>query len=134
MIQSANEFVQLSEENSPRAVGEAAVCDEVWFEVIRSYPTFKEWVVQNKTIPTSVLRILAADQDAKVRFAVAMKNRCDEEILERLSRDPDEAVRARVAWNRKTPRLVLNRLSADPSELVRLAIRDRSQQSLQSDS
>lgn len=125
MIQSANEFVQLSVRNSPRAIGEAAVSDKVWFEVIRHYPAFKEWVVQNKTVPISVLRILATDQDSKVRYFVAMKNKCDEEILERLSSDPDESVRVRVAWNRKATADILNKLANDPSALVRSAVQDR---------
>ena len=128
MIQSANEFVQLTEENSSRAVGEAAVSEDVWFEVIRSFPTFKEWVVQNKTVPISVLRVLATDQDTKVRFFVAMKNKCDEEILQQLSSDPDEAVRVRVVWNRKASPSILEKLANDSSELVRSAVMDRSKQ------
>jgi hypothetical protein len=128
MIRSANEFFQLSEENSPRAVGEAAVSEDVWFEVIRSYPTLKEWVIQNKTVPISVLRVLATDQDTRVRFSVAMKNKCNEEILEWLSRDPDETVRVRVAWNRKASPAILEKLANDASELVRSAVRERSSQ------
>ena len=126
MIQSANEFVRLSEENSPRAVAEAAVSDDVWFEVIRSYPAFREWVIQNKTVPISVLRVLATDEDSKVRFSVAMKNQCDEQILERLASDPDETVRVRVARNKNTSPSILKKLAGDPSELVRAAVRDRS--------
>jgi hypothetical protein len=43
----------------------------VWLGVIRDYPDMRFWVAQNKTVPVSILGVLAADDDQRVRSMVA---------------------------------------------------------------
>lgn len=125
MIRSAQEFVELRTRNDARATHDEAP-EFVWLEVIRRYPDFKEWVVHNKSVPPSILRLLARDPDPRVRFSVAAKNKCSPEILELLATDTDESVRARVARNKKAPAHVLESLRDDPSPLVTEAVDSRS--------
>ena len=117
MIQSAEEFVDLRTKNDPEATHGKAL-KSVWLAILNRYPDFKEWVVHNKTVPVSVLRLLASDPDQKVRYAVAMKRKCPHDILEILARDEDEMVRARVAWNASTPDDILELLRDDPIKEV----------------
>lgn len=124
MISSAQEFVELREQNDPRAVHDGAP-EAVWREVLRLFPTFKEWVVRNKTVPVSILSDLANDADPRVRFEVAAKRKCPAKILEQLACDPDESVRLRVAYNAKTPEPLLEHLRHDPSGLVAKAVEER---------
>jgi len=124
MIRSAKEFIELRTNNNERATYDKAQ-KSVWLKVIREYPDFKEWVVHNKTVPLSILRILATDSDPKVRFAVAMKRKCEPTILEQLAKDEDETVRVRVAYNQKTPAHVLDKLRTDASRLVVDAVASR---------
>lgn len=124
MILSADEFIRLRDGNDERATHDSAP-ESVWLEVVRLYPDYKEWVAHNKTVPLSILRILAAEADPRVRLRVAMKRKCDPEILERLAQDEDETVRVRVAYNRKTPGHVIERLRRDPSPLVTEAVANR---------
>jgi hypothetical protein len=125
MIHSAEEFVNLRSQNDERATHDEAP-EAVWLEIIRLYPELREWVVHNRTVPLSILRILAADPDPRVRIAVAMKRKCSPDILELLARDTDETVRARVAWNRQTPAHILQSMKQDPSPLVADALMARS--------
>lgn len=125
MINSAKEFIDLRQDNDPRATHDLAH-EAVWLDVIRKYPDYKEWVVHNKTIPLSILRLLAKDSDARVRSVVAMKRKCDKEVFELLARDSDEEVRHQVARNKKTPRHILDWLRNDSSPLVAEAARGRS--------
>jgi hypothetical protein len=125
MITSAKEFVELRDRDNERATFDSAP-ESVWLEVVERYPAHKEWVAHNKTVPLTILRILARDPDPRVRFAVAMKRKCDAGILERLARDEDETVRVRVARNQKTPAHILERLRNDTSRLVAEALASRS--------
>ena len=124
MIHSAEEFVKLREEDSPRATLDTAT-KEVWLEVIQFHPAFKAWIVHNKTVPVSILRLLASDSDAAVRFAVAMKRKCPVDVLKRLAQDEDESVRGRVAWNAKTPPQVLEMLRHDTCKDVAKVVASR---------
>ena len=101
MINSAKEFVELREKNDPRATYEKAARG-VWLEVIHDFPDYKAWVAHNKTVPVTILRILARDADAQIRFWVAMKRKCPHDVFKRLAFDEDESVRVRIAWNAKT--------------------------------
>jgi hypothetical protein len=125
MIRSAQEFIKLSEESDPRATAESA--DEgVWMEIVRiASGPIKEWVAQNKTVPLSVLNVLARDNDARVRFVVATKRKCDTSLFELLAKDIDETVRHRVAYNPKTPLHILMSLRDDPSPLVSKTAKER---------
>lgn len=117
MIRSAEEFVELHKKNDPRATHDKAL-KSVWVAIIRRYPEYKEWIVHNKTVPVSILRLLARDSDADVRFAVAMKRRCPPDVFKQLASDEHDSVRERVAWNEKTPLEILMLLVDDPCDEV----------------
>jgi hypothetical protein len=116
MIETADQFVlfRTSEdiELYQRAANEPAT-EDTWQEVIRKYPDMRVWVSRNKTVPLSILEILSRDENADVRYAVAMKHKSSQDILQRLAQDPDESVRLRVALNPKTPKVVLEQLLQD---------------------
>jgi hypothetical protein len=117
MIATADEFVRLRGKNDERATRDAAP-EAVWMDIIRKYPDMRVWVAHNKTVPASVLEVLASDSDPDVRLVVAMKRKCEPAILELLARDTDERVRERVVFNAKTPVPVLEILAKDPSERI----------------
>lgn len=128
MIESAQEFVRLrtSEDASEqsRATHDCAP-EQVWFDVLRQYPDMAVWVVRNKTVPLSVLRVVARHADRQVRWAVASKRKLDAGLFAELATDEDDVVRKRIALNRKVPRSLLEQLAEDPSPLVRDAARER---------
>ncbi len=121
MIRSAQEFYRLRTSSEPkdytRAASEPAE-EAVWLDVIESYPEMRFWAAQNKTVPLSVLRMLARDEDSRVRSMVAMKRKLDEDSFVLLASDRDAGVRHHVACNPKTPIVVLQRLSQDPEPFV----------------
>lgn len=124
MISSAQEFIELRERNDARAAHDQAP-EAVWREVLRQFPTFKEWVVRNKTVPISILSELANDPDPRVRYEVAAKRKCPARILKQLANDIDESVRLRVACNAKAPEPLLEQLRHDPSSVVAQAVEER---------
>lgn len=124
MITSSEDFVQLRAANDPRANNDEAP-EDIWMDVVQNWPEYRFWVAHNKTVPLSVLRHLAHDADPKVRWKVATKRKCDQELFLLLAGDEDETVRARVALNPKTPVEVLRLMEADPSSLVRDALKKR---------
>jgi hypothetical protein len=65
------------------------------------------------------LRILAADQNPKIRESAASSYHTPEDVFEVLARDPDAGVRGQVARNEATPCDVLRILAHDESEQVR---------------
>lgn len=117
MIVSADEFVRLREINDQRATHDSAP-EKVWIDLLSNHPDMRQWVAHNKTVPLSVLDLLAVDPDPTVRFTVAMKRKASPEILERLAEDRDESVRMRVAYNKSTPSYILARLLRDKSEQI----------------
>ena len=128
MISSAEEFISLRSSDDPtnnrRATAESAHVD-VWLDVVSRYPDMKFWVAQNKTVPLIVLKVLARDEDARVRSLVAMKGSLSNELFLILSNDHDGSVRQRIAYNKKTPYDVLEFLSHDREELVAGPARER---------
>ena len=104
MITSADEFIRLRKSGNPeeyrRAAHETADLD-VWMDVIRKYPDYKEWVVHNKTIQIEILDELSKDKNPKVREEVARKRKINDEIFYRLASDEDEQVRYALACNSK---------------------------------
>jgi isopentenyldiphosphate isomerase len=82
-------------------------------------------VIHNKTVPLSILRRLAKHPDPKIRWAVALKRKLDEELFLELSQDSDEDIRRRIAYNQKTPKSILEILINDKSEHVAEAARKR---------
>ena len=65
------------------------------------------------------LRLLAADQNPKIRQAAASSLHAPIDLYGTLSRDADADVRAVVARNESTPCDVLRELARDDSETVR---------------
>jgi hypothetical protein len=124
MIESAEEFVRLRVSEQPEEYGRAAREEapvSVWLDVIARYPDMREWVAQNKTVPTDVLSVLARDPDPRVRTMIAMKRKLPVELQQLLANDPDEGIRIRLAYNAKTERAVLEHLAHDGSTMVREA-------------
>ena len=128
MIQSAEEFVRLrcsdNREEYTRAAHEPAP-EDVWIDVIDRYPDMRVWVVRNKTVPVSILRILLGDPDWRVRHALAQTRRLTAEMFAELAQDPDETVRRAIVGNKKAPREVLQTLASDAITLVAEAAKDR---------
>jgi hypothetical protein len=134
VIETAEEFVRLRTSQDPAEYRRAAhdpARIEVWLDVIARYPEMKSWVVNNKTVPIEILRLLADDNDPSIRRDVLRKNKVlgrngiDRPLVEKFSRDPDEVVRADVAGNRDTPRDIVERLAEDPSSWVHIRARER---------
>ena len=122
MIETAEEFVMLRDSSNEELYSRSALetaSEEVWLEVIDKYPDFREWVAYNKTVPNSILALLAEDEDRRVRSMVAMRRKAGPAILEKLSHDPEESVRMSVAGNAKVPLAILEYLLDDVSWVVR---------------
>lgn len=121
MIETADEFVRLRCSEKPelylRSVNEPA-SEHVWKEVIEKYPEMRQWVAHNKTVPNSILAVLAGDSDPSVRHSVAMKRVLEFSLRERLASDPDDSVRLAIAMNKKTPLDVLRKLANDSWERI----------------
>ena len=128
MITSADEFVRLGVSEIPeeylRAAEEEAPLP-VWMDVISRFPEMRMWAALNKKIPIEILEILACDESASVRAAVADKRKLTLELFDLLARDHSEIVRLRVAYNKKLPIHLLKQLSADSSSLVSAAAMER---------
>lgn len=128
MIHSAKEFIELRNSSNPeeyyRATHETAN-EDIWLEVLKDYPEMTKWVIHNKTVPLSILRILAKSVDSDIRRDVARKRKLDNELFELLSQDEDEYVRGSLARNQKTPKYILEKLVADPSEYVAEIAKER---------
>ena len=128
MIDSAAEFVRLRQSHAIeeyfRAANEEASIT-VWMEVIDGYPEMREWVAHNKTVPLTILEVLARDSDTRVRHTVAMKRKLNPKIFAILANDADESVRAAIARNPKAPPEILDRLCSDADVLVSSTARSR---------
>ncbi len=121
MIKSAEEFHRLRTSSKSEEYGRAAnePSDEtVWLDVTKRYPDMRFWVAQNKTVPLSILKLLASDDDGHVRSMVAAKRKLDLDTFALLARDADAGVRHQVACNAKTPSDVLRDLSQDEEPFV----------------
>jgi hypothetical protein len=76
VIESADQFVLLRTSEDPELYQKAATdsaTEETWREVIERYPEMRIWVARNKTVPSSILEVLSHDENADVRYTVAMK-------------------------------------------------------------
>ncbi len=115
-ITSSDEYIAMLDSEDTEINVQAAyvsASEEVWYNIIASYPEVKKWVINNKTVPHSILEYLANDPDDDIRRWVARKRKANEELLLRLATDPSESVRLAVAFNQSTPRSVLDILVAD---------------------
>jgi hypothetical protein len=120
MIVSAQEFISLRDSENfsdySRAASEEAP-NEVWLEVISSYPDYRKWVAHNKTVPIEILEHLC-EFDAEVRYFVAMKRKLPLQLFLRLAADTESVVRLRIASNKKAPMEVLDVLARDQDDDV----------------
>lgn len=123
-IESAEEFVELRQENDERAAHDDASL-AVWHAIIDRYPDMDFWVAYNKTVPVEILERLASSPDARVRVMVARKRKATPALLSRLATDEHDAVRAAVARHRSTPREVLEAMLEDDWAEVRSIVRER---------
>ena len=126
MIETAHEFVRLRSSENPEEYRRASsdpASEETWRDVITTYPDMVFWVVQNKTVPHSILELLACHVDSRVRSAVARKRKLTYAMFEYLSGDEDESVRLAIALNKKTPPGIVAKLVNDESSLVADAAR-----------
>lgn len=88
MIESASEFVRLRTSENPAEYHRGAhdvAPDEVWAEVITSYPEMAKWVAHNKTISVCIMEILADSPDDDARFMLARKRKCPHHLLRHLA-------------------------------------------------
>ena len=121
MIESADEFQRLRTSEDPAEYRRAAyeeATEAVWLDVIARFPEMRVWVAHNKTVPLSILHVLAGDEDRRVRSMVALKRKLDIELFTRLARDQDDSVRSTIAANPKIPHEVLVILSRDAEPFV----------------
>ena len=123
MIESAEEFKRLRESDIPEEYHRAAHEEagiEVWENVLAKYPGMAFWVVQNKTVPVSILEGLAKHRDSQVKDMVARKRKIPESLMLVLSKDEDWTVRMALTYNGKVTERVLNVLVSDDKECVRV--------------
>lgn len=92
---------------------------EVWFDIIERMPDMRFWVAQNKTVPVTVLELLANDPDSNVRDMVAKKRKLPESLQFQLAEDSDACVRTSLACNKSTTLQVLKILLRDTDAIVR---------------
>jgi hypothetical protein len=122
MITSASEFLALRSSNRPDEYNRAAqdnAPDRVWNEIIDSYPEMREWVAHNKTVPITILGVLANDPSPRVREAVASKRKLTESLQLLLAQDNNPSVRERLVHNARVSLSVLRLLAQDPEFLIR---------------
>jgi hypothetical protein len=128
MVTSADEFVALRNSNDldqQKRVAYESATEEVWRDIITQYPDMRFWVAQNKTVPISILRTLAQDNDPRVRWMVAQKRKVDAAILAQMSNDEDDSVRLSVASHKNTSRETLEQLVNDSWIEVASTARER---------
>lgn len=105
MITSAEEFIRLRSSHKPAEYQQAAhdtAALVVWRDVIRRYPDYKEWVAHNKSVPLSILQMLAQDPSVEVRCSVARKRKIvHTTVFDLLVDDTDETVRVALIYNTK---------------------------------
>ena len=92
--------------------------EEVWMEIVTSFPSARKNVAFNKTIPMSVVGFLSRDTDPEVRWWIAMKRKISLELIENLSNDPDPSVRERIVYNPSTPLHILQKMVFDEAENI----------------
>jgi hypothetical protein len=76
VIESADEFVRLRISEEPteyRLAAKEPAAEAIWREIIDRFPQMRFWVVQNKTVPLSILEVLRRDPDERVRSMVRAK-------------------------------------------------------------
>ena len=124
MILTAEEFIELRDNNDPRAVNDD-ILPLVWLIIIKNHSDYKKWILQNKNVPIYIIRYLAKDIDSEVRFWVAQKRKCPDDVIKILAEDHDASVRNRIAWNKTTKNDVLHILANDSDLEIAKIAKDR---------
>lgn len=122
MIESAYEFYRLRKSSIQSEYYRAAHDEaplEIWLEVMKNYPDMKFWVAHNKTVPVEILKILATDDDVRVRAMVAQKRKLPERLQLKLAKDPDYSVRQSLVYNAMITKKTLDMLLQDPEMEIR---------------
>jgi len=127
MISSAEEFKELREslieDEYHRAAHEEA-SESVWLDVIEKFPEKKKWVSHNKTVPLSILEVLANDKDENVRSEVAGKRKLSRDLFILLSQDGDISVLYTLANNPKIPKDIFDALGKTKDKWLHQMIKD----------
>lgn len=121
MIQTISEFLELVASSDPESlerIRTEIAPESLWLELIVKHPDCVRAITLNRHLPTQVLDVLAANEDASVRTDVANRRALPLQLFKKLSADVDESVRARVAWNKKVPKDILAELAQDESPIV----------------
>ena len=122
---SAKEFVDLRTSERPDEYRERGKVLPLrcGLKLLGNTPRCKEWVAQNKTVPTEVQQ-LATDVNPRIRVAVAMKNKLSKDLMLMLAKDSDSSVRERIAYNKNASDEVLRLLAQDTVVSVSEAARN----------
>lgn len=122
MITSVEEFIKLrtgdKKEDQDRASLDSAN-NAVWLDIVQNHPEYRVWVVHNKTIPVDILELLAEDENAAVRAAVARKRKINDKIFNLLSVDKDENVRYALICNTKLQKEKKRLIQTDGSQWLK---------------
>ena len=119
MIKDVTAFLALASQpesqTTTNVLRSVSTTEDVWLDVVRDHPDLRPLVAINRTIPESILRVLAADNEPRVRTLIASRRSLPVDVFELLSQDASDLVRGAVAHNQKAPLEVLERLSRDAS-------------------
>lgn len=91
---------------------------------VRPRPSIDEVLAEHPVPPVTEgtrhrIRLLAADEDPRIRASAAAHRHAPDDVLSRLAGDSDETVRGWVARNDTCSVEILGRLAGDPSATVR---------------
>jgi hypothetical protein len=86
------------------------------------HASLRRRAVTHRSLEMLDLEIMALDQDASVRAALATTHHLSDELYTQLARDPAPGVRAALARNVKAPLALLNELAHDSELVVRQAV------------
>lgn len=128
MVRSAAQVVRMmpdGEESDLRRFEEEDISESVGLEVLERYPDKRMALLHNRRLPISILRILAADADFRVRRAVAQHPGLDAQLIEVLSIDDYPGVRLMLLFNPVVDsKTLLLMVRADPwSDLRRIGMK-----------
>jgi len=118
MINSAEDFKTLCENEDDTTFAHQTASIEVWTEILNTYPQLARCVAANKNIPDDIIDRLSKSSDIDIRWKIATKRKLNRTIFARLAIDSDATVRHRIACNPKVPRDILQQLSNDPDPIV----------------
>ncbi|MFK0313325.1 hypothetical protein ACIQUF_19095 [Pseudomonas sp. NPDC090233] len=118
MIKNAIEFKELCDIDSDTTFAYQQASEEIWLEILKTYPEITMAVASNKTIPDSIIELLSTSSDIEIRWTIATKRKLNRMTFDRLSVDNDALVRHSIACNPKVPRDILFQLTQDPDEKV----------------